>query len=405
MQYDHILVRYGEMSLKGKNRKHFINHLKNNIKLALSSFSSLEYTANRDRLFIKLNGEDGEKVAEKLQTVFGIQSFSLAIRTKSDIEAIKDTALQAVKQLYKNGDTFKVSAKRADKSFPLTSDQLNYEIGRHILIHTDGLKVDVHHPDINVRVEVRPHATYIMCKDFKGAGGLPVGSSGKAMLMLSGGIDSPVAGYLSMKRGLEIEAIHFFSPPYTNERAKQKVLDLVEKLTEFGGKIVLHIVPFTEIQVTIQQKILENYTMTSTRRMMLKIADEIRKNRGALAIVTGESLGQVASQTLESMYAINEVTTTPILRPLISMDKNEIIEIAEKIDTFEISNRPYEDCCTIFTPASPKTKPKREKILKLESYVDFQPLIQKAIEETVTIEFPRKHDIQEKIEEDFENLL
>jgi len=405
MQYDHILVRYGEMSLKGKNRKHFINHLKNNIKLALSSFSSLEYTANRDRLFIKLNGEDGEKVAEKLQTVFGIQSFSLAIRTKSDIEAIKDTALQAVKQLYKNGDTFKVSAKRADKSFPLTSDQLNYEIGRHILIHTDGLKVDVHHPDINVRVEVRPHATYIMCKDFKGAGGLPVGSSGKAMLMLSGGIDSPVAGYLSMKRGLEIEAIHFFSPPYTNERAKQKVMDLIEKLTEFGGKIVLHIVPFTEIQVTIQQKILENYTMTSTRRMMLKIADEIRKNRGALAIVTGESLGQVASQTLESMYAINEVTTTPILRPLISMDKNEIIEIAEKIDTFEISNRPYEDCCTIFTPASPKTKPKREKILKLESYVDFQPLIQKAIEETVTIEFPRKHDIQEKIEEDFENLL
>ncbi|MGY4112786.1 tRNA uracil 4-sulfurtransferase ThiI [Aeribacillus sp. SP014] len=405
MQYDHILVRYGEMSLKGKNRKHFINHLKNNIKLALSSFSSLEYTANRDRLFIKLNGEDGEKVAEKLQTVFGIQSFSLAIRTKSDIEAIKDTALQAIKQLYKNGDTFKVSAKRADKSFPLTSDQLNYEIGRHILIHTDGLKVDVHHPDINVRVEVRPHATYIMCKDFKGAGGLPVGSSGKAMLMLSGGIDSPVAGYLSMKRGLEIEAIHFFSPPYTNERAKQKVMDLVEKLTEFGGKIVLHIVPFTEIQVTIQQKILENYTMTSTRRMMLKIADEIRKKRGALAIVTGESLGQVASQTLESMYAINEVTTTPILRPLISMDKNEIIEIAEKIDTFEISNRPYEDCCTIFTPASPKTKPKREKILKLESYVDFQPLIQKAIEETVTIEFPRKHDIQEKIEEDFENLL
>ena len=385
MQYDHILVRYGEMSLKGKNRKHFINHLKNNIKLALSSFSSLEYTANRDRLFIKLNGEDGEKVAEKLQIVFGIQSFSLAIRTKSDIEAIKDTALQAVKQLYKNGDTFKVSAKRADKSFPLTSDQLNYEIGRHILIHTDGLKVDVHHPDINVRVEVRPHATYIMCKDFKGAGGLPVGSSGKAMLMLSGGIDSPVAGYLSMKRGLEIEAIHFFSPPYTNERAKQKVMDLVEKLTEFGGKIVLHIVPFTEIQVTIQQKILENYTMTSTRRMMLKIADEIRKKRGALAIVTGESLGQVASQTLESMYAINEVTTTPILRPLISMDKNEIIEIAEKIDTFEISNRPYEDCCTIFTPASPKTKPKREKILKLESYVDFQPLIQKAIEETATI--------------------
>lgn len=405
MQYDHILVRYGEMSLKGKNRKQFVNQLKNNVKQSLSSFPSLNFTANRDRLFIQLNGEDGEKVAKKLETVFGIQSFSLAIRVESEIEAIKERALEAVKQLYKKGDTFKVSAKRADKSFPLTSDQLNYEIGRHILIHTEDLTVDVHKPDINVRVEVRPHATYIMCKDYKGAGGLPVGSSGKAMLMISGGIDSPVAGYLSMKRGLEIEAIHFFSPPYTNERAKQKVIDLVKKLTEYGGKITLHIVPFTDIQVTIQQNIMSNYTMTSTRRMMLKIADEIRKKRDALAIVTGESLGQVASQTLESMYAINEVTTTPVLRPLISMDKNEIIDIAEKIETFPISNRPYEDCCTIFTPASPKTKPKREKVLKYESYVDFAPLIKKAIEETITIELPENVNAEKTMEDDLEGLL
>ncbi|MDQ0161054.1 tRNA uracil 4-sulfurtransferase ThiI [Aeribacillus alveayuensis] len=403
MQYDHILIRYGEISLKGKNRNQFVEQLKRNVKQMLRSFKGLEYIANHDRFFIKLNGESGLDVAEKLKLVFGIQSFSLAIKTESELQSIKDTALEAVKQLYKSGDTFKVSAKRADKTFPLTSDQLNYEIGRHILIHTENLTVNVHEPTIHVRVEVRQGATYIMCKDFKGAGGLPVGSSGKAMLMISGGIDSPVAGYLSMKRGLKIEAIHFFSPPYTNERAKQKVIDLIEKLTEYGGDITLHIVPFTKIQETIQKNILNNYTMTSTRRMMLKIADQLRQKRNALAIVTGESLGQVASQTLESIFTINEVTSTPILRPLIAMDKNEIIEIAKQIDTFDISNRPYEDCCTIFTPSMPKTKPKADKVKKYESYVDFELLIQEAIEQTVTVTLPDKKTLN--LEKEMDKLL
>ncbi|WP_243291036.1 tRNA uracil 4-sulfurtransferase ThiI [Bacillus sp. FJAT-47783] len=403
MQYDHILIRYGEISLKGKNRKQFVDRLKRNVKHMLKDFQSLEYRANRDRFFIKLNGEDGIHVAEKIQHIFGIQSFSLALKTETDLDAIKQTALEAVKQLYKPGDTFKVSAKRADKTFPLTSDELNYELGRHILIHTNDLTVNVHQPTINVRVEVRSDATYIMCKDYKGAGGLPVGSSGKAMLMISGGIDSPVAGYLSMKRGLKLEAVHFFSPPYTNERAKQKVIDLVSKLTEYGGEITLHIVPFTTIQETIQKYILKNYTMTSTRRLMLQIADKLRAKNDALAIITGESLGQVASQTLESMYTINEVTSTPILRPLIAMDKTEIIEIAEKIDTLDISNRPYEDCCTIFTPASPKTKPKVEKVQKYESYADFEPLIQEAVEKTVTIKLSQNKKAQ--IEKEMEDLL
>jgi len=402
MQYDHILIRYGELSLKGRNRKQFVDQLKRNVKQMLQDFKNLEYRAHHDRFFIKLNGENEMEVAKKLQLVFGIQSFSLALKTKSEIEAIKETALEAVKQLYKDGDTFKVSAKRADKTFPLTSDQLNYEIGRHILINTENLTVNVHEPTINVRVEVRKNATYIMCKDFKGAGGLPVGSSGKAMLMISGGIDSPVAGYLSMKRGLKIEAVHFFSPPYTNERAKQKVIDLVSKLTEYGGKITLHIVPFTKIQETIQKNILENYTMTSTRRMMLRITDELRKKSNSLAIVTGESLGQVASQTLESMFAINEVTSTPILRPLVSMDKNEIIDRAKQIDTFEISNRPYEDCCTIFTPTMPKTKPKAEKVKKYESNVDFESLIKEAVESTISITLPEK---KSSLEQEMDELL
>ncbi|WP_243386042.1 tRNA uracil 4-sulfurtransferase ThiI [Bacillus kexueae] len=404
MQYDHILIRYGEISLKGKNRKQFVDRLKRNVKSVLKkNFPNLEYQANRDRFFIKLNGEDGLKVADQLQLVFGIQSFSLALKTDTDLEAIKETALNAVKQLYKAGDTFKVSTKRADKTFPLTSDELNYELGRHILINTEDLTVDVHKPTIHVRVEVRHDSTYIMCRDYKGAGGLPVGSSGKAMLMISGGIDSPVAGYLSMKRGLKIEAVHFFSPPYTSERAKQKVIDLVEKLTEFGGDITLHIVPFTKIQETIQKNIMKNYSMTTTRRMMLQITDQLRQKRDALAIVTGESLGQVASQTLESMFTINEVTSTPVLRPLIAMDKTEIIEIADKIDTLEISNRPFEDCCTIFTPAMPKTKPRVEKVHKYESYTDFDSLVQEAVENTITIKLPDKHEV--KIETEMDELL
>lgn len=385
MKYDHILIRYGEISTKGKNRKRFIDQLKHNIKLVLTEFTMLGFSSNRDRLYIKLNGEHHAKILEKLLNVFGIHSFSLAVKCKSELEEIKNSSLHLMNEEYKAGHTFKISARRADKTFPLLTNELNYAIGSHILQNTDGLTVDVHNPDIDLRVEVRSEGTYLTCKDYQGAGGLPAGVSGKAMLMLSGGIDSPVAGYFAMKRGIEVEAIHFFSPPYTSERAKQKVIDLAGKLTLLGGQVNLHIVPFTEIQETIQKQVPESYIMTSTRRMMLKIADRIREKQGGLAIITGESLGQVASQTLESMFAINDVTSTPIIRPLITFDKTDIISISKDIGTHDISILPYEDCCTIFTPASPATKPKLEKAERFESFLDFDLLIEKAVEETEKI--------------------
>lgn len=385
MNFDHILIRYGEISTKGRNRRIFVDRLKRNIKEVLADFPGLDYEGTRDRLYLHLNNERHEEIIERLQFVFGIQSFSLAIKCESDINIIKEKALEAIKSLYQRHDTFKVTAKRANKQFPLDTNELNYQIGSHILINTEDLTVDVKNPTINLRVEVRKEATYLTCYDYKGAGGLPVGSSGKGMLLLSGGIDSPVAGYLSLKRGVELEVIHFFSPPYTSERAKQKVIDLTKELTVFGGSIKLHIVPFTAIQEKIQAQVPENYTMTSTRRMMLKIADILREKQQALALITGESLGQVASQTLESMVAINDVTSTPILRPLITMDKLEIIEIAKQIGTHDISVRPFEDCCTIFTPASPKTKPKLEKVSRFESFVDFDELVMEAVNHVETM--------------------
>ena len=266
MEYDHILIRFGEISTKGRNRKKFIDQLAYNIKTKLIDFSKLTIEKSRDRIFIKLNGEENiQEITYRIEKVFGIHSFSLAIKTDSELTEIKDGALTALKDLEYIGKTFKISAKRADKQFPLDTNELNHAVGSHILTNTEGLRVDVHNPEINVRVEVRHEATYITCKDIRGAGGLPVGSSGKAMLMLSGGIDSPVAGYLAMKKGLHIEAVHFFSPPFTNERSKQKVIDLTKKLTQYGSKIRLHIVPFTDIQQTIQRQVPENYTLISTR--------------------------------------------------------------------------------------------------------------------------------------------
>ena len=385
MKYDRILIRYGELTLKGRNRKFFVRKLKNNIQMMLRRFPKTKIETLHDRMYILLNGEPYDQVKEKLAKVFGIQSFSPAIRTEKDLDQIKAAALHVVEQSHSPGRTFKISARRSDKSFEYDTQQLNYEIGSHILINVEDITVDVKKPDTNVIVEVRGEGTFVSGEVVQGQGGFPARSSGKGVLMLSGGIDSPVAGYLAMKRGVDIEAVHFHSPPYTSERAKQKVLDIAAKLAEFSGRIKVHIVPFTEIQEKIHEKIPEGYTMTSTRRMMLRIADEIRKKNDALAIFNGESLGQVASQTMESMLAINEVTNTPILRPVIAMDKVEIIKIATEIDTLDISNRPYEDCCTIFTPPAPKTRPKTDKIVSFESKFDWGPLLAKAVEETETL--------------------
>lgn len=385
VNYDRILIRYGEISTKGRNRKQFVEKLRSSIKTALSEYPAIKIQADRDRMFIKLNGENSEGMIAILKKIFGIQSFSPVIKVEKDLQKMKDAALDLVQQRFREGQTFKITGKRADKSFVLHTDEINREFGGHLLKNIPGLSVNVRNPDINLQIEVREEAVYLSCETIPGAGGLPVGSSGKAMLMLSGGIDSPVAGYLSMKRGMELEAVHFYSPPYTSERSKQKVIDLAKKLAEISGPFKLHIVPFTEIQEIIQKQVPENYTMTTTRRFMLRITDEIRKKHDGLAIVTGESLGQVASQTLESMFTINEVTNTPVLRPLIAMDKTDIIKISQEIETHDISIRPYEDCCTVFVPASPKTKPRREKAGFYESFVDFEPFIQKAVTETETI--------------------
>lgn len=403
MKYDHIIIRYGEISTKKRNRKAFVAKMKKHILWSLRDIPNIEVTANRERMYVILNNANHKEVIEHLKGIFGIQTLSPAIKVDRDVETMKDAALFYIEQLTDKVHTFKITTKRSDKDFPYDTNEVNHLLGGHILRNTKDLKVDVKNPDINLLVEIRREAIYLTGEIIPGLGGLPYGSSGKAVLMLSGGIDSPVAGYLSMKRGLEVEAIHFYSPPFTSERARQKVIDLAEKLALVSGSMTVHIVPFTDIQVLIQKQVPENYTMTSTRRLMLRIADKIREKQNAMAIITGESLGQVASQTLNSMYAINEVTNTPILRPLITMDKTEIISWARRLDTFDISNLPYEDCCTIFTPASPKTKPKREKVQFYESFVDFEPLIEAAMAnmETITVSLNEQSFEEQEMEDLF----
>ncbi|PFA69700.1 tRNA 4-thiouridine(8) synthase ThiI [Bacillus sp. AFS015802] len=401
MKYNRILVRYGEISTKGRNRKMFTAKLRENILQALKDFPTISVAAGRDRLHIQLGDENGEEIIPRLEKIFGIQSFSPVVKVPQDIGEITKAGLALVQKSFSPGKTFKVSARRADKKFEMDTNELNYEVGSYILRNMDGLKVDVKKPDIQLNVEVRKEGVYLSSEIYQGSTGMPVGASGKAMLMLSGGIDSPVAGYLTMKRGVEIEAVHFHSPPFTSERAKQKVIDLSKKLSAFSGKVKLHIVPFTKVQQTIHDQVPENYTMTSTRRMMLRIADQIREKNEGLALITGESLGQVASQTLESMQAINAVTNTPVLRPLIAMDKLEIIDIAQKIDTHDISILPYEDCCTIFTPPAPKTRPKKEKVEFYESFVDFETLLKEAVDgtETMTIDGSTGSNIEKSFDE------
>ena len=402
MIWKEILIRYGELSTKGRNKKDFINRLRDNVRYSFHDLMPLKIRAERDRMFIEIETEEKMDVLmERLPEVFGIQSFSPVASCGKDIDEMKALAIQ-IMELYKEQDiTFKVEVRRTDKNFPLDSHAIQREIGGTVLRNYQNLSVDVKKPDVELRIEVRLDAVYMMAQVIPGAGGMPVGSNGKSLLMLSGGIDSPVAGYLMMKRGVRLEAIHFYSPPYTSQNSLQKVKDLANELTKFGAKIRLHIIPFTELQVLIKDSVPENMTMTTTRRMMLRIADKVREEIGALAIVTGESLGQVASQTLESLTAINDVTSTPILRPLIASDKLDIIEIAERIGTYETSIKPYEDCCTIFTPASPKTKPKLEKVMHYESFTEFDDYIERAVKNREVHILPEK-----KVEKDeFADLL
>lgn len=385
MKPDHILVRFGELTTKGKNRKLFIRKLLKNTKEILHDYSALEYELTYDRLYIYLNEENAEEVTDKLKTIFGIHNFSLCYKVEHDLEKAKEVVTYIID--HDEGNTFKIDTKRHDKSYPKNSIEMNKEIARYVFHHTTKeLSVDVHNPDILVRVEYRKDAIYIMDNMIPGAGGYPVGIGGKALLMLSGGIDSPVAGYLTMKRGVDIECIHYASPPYTNEMAREKVLDLVNVLKDYThGSIKVHIVPFTDLQLSVYDHCDESYAMTVMRRMMYRIAEGVAKKNDCLAIVNGESIGQVASQTLESMNTINQVITTPVIRPVACMDKLEIIKIAEKIGTYDISIRPFEDCCTIFTPHNPATKPKAYKAEGYEAEWDFASEVQKCIDHTETI--------------------
>lgn len=373
------MIRYGELSTKGKNRMRFITKLKRNIQDVLSIYPAVKVMADRDRAHVYLNGTDYQPVAESLQQVFGIQNFSPSYRIEKSVPALIEAVQEIMTDIYQEGMTFKVSSRRSDHSFELDSRELNQTLGNAVFEVIPTAQVKMKAPDIELRVEIRTEAAYISYETIRGAGGLPVGTSGKGMLMLSGGIDSPVAGYLALKRGVDIEAVHFGSPPYTSPGALKKAQDLTRKLTKFGGNIQFIEVPFTEIQEEIKAKAPEAYLMTLTRRFMMRITDRIREDRGGLVIINGESLGQVASQTLESMQAINAVTTTPVIRPVVTMDKLEIIEIAEKIDTFEISIQPFEDCCTIFAPDRPKTNPKIKNVEQYESRLDVEGLVERAV--------------------------
>ena len=385
---DYILIRYGELSLKKSNRNQFTQKINASIKRALKEFKELTYEPRGMRFYINLNNTDSSQIIPILEKIPGIHSFSIVSRTTTNIDDICELAYNLMKDELENKDiTFKVETNRSDKSYPLTSIQISQEISRYLFKHIKGLHADVHNPGITLNVDLRNEGTFLFTKEIKGIGGMPNGSIGKVMLMVSGGIDSVVAGYLSLKKGMTIEAIHFASPPYTSDQAVQKVIDLLEVLTPFSEfqNINLHIVPFTNIQKAIYDNCREDYGITIMRRMMYRITERLANKLDCLAIVNGENIGQVASQTLESIRTIESVTSYPVIRPLATMDKSEIIEISEKIGTYKISIRPYEDCCTIFVPKHPQIKPLLHHAEQEESKFDFEPLIEEAVNNTKRI--------------------
>ena len=380
-----ILVKNGELALKGLNRSTFEDILVKNIKRRLNhSVGKFTFTKSQSTIIIEPNEEDldFEKAVEVIGKVFGIAGYSRAALSEKDLEDIKNVALSYLGDDLRSVKTFKVNAKRSDKKFPLTSPELCREVGAHLLRNIPSLKVDVHNPDIIVTVEVRDKHVFIHGNQIKGAGGMPVGSAGRVALLVSGGIDSPVAGWMMAKRGLQLTAIHFAAPPYTSKRAEMKVRELVSIVSKYSGRVNFAVVNFTEIQETIREKCPEELFTIIMRRLMMKIAVRLAERDGCGALVTGESLGQVASQTLGALACTNAVSTIPVFRPLIGMDKDEIITISRKIGAFETSVLPYEDCCTVFTPKHPRTRPTLELIEKAESAVDWDEMIERAIAET-----------------------
>ena len=381
-----VLVRYGEIILKGMNRPVFENLLVKNIKNALKDEGKLGIHWAQATIYIEPEDDDRvDTIVEKLKKVFGIVSIVVAYSAPKDIDKLEEALVNNFKNELSSASTFKVIAKRSDKAFDMTSPQICEEIGGRLLEKFPNLSVDVHNPEINVYVEIR-ETGYVHLDKLSGAGGMPSGSNGKAMLLLSGGIDSPVAGYMIGKRGVCLEAVHFFSYPYTSDRAKDKVLKLGKIIAGYTGSLKVHIVPFTDIQLQIRDKCPEEHLTLVMRRFMMQISERIAKKNGCSALVTGESIGQVASQTMGALYVTDDAVSMPVFRPLIGMDKEEIVEISRKIDTYETSILPYEDCCTVFTPRHPSTKPKLEKVLLSQNQLDIERLIDEAVEGTEIIE-------------------
>lgn len=400
-----IKIHYGELSTKGKNRRMFQQKMAEQIRHKTKELERVKIIANHDFMYVKWLEASYDDMIKILQDIPGISRFEPVYEVPKNLEAIKDMALKLFEELsIQEGESFKVVAKRSDKTFPYDTYMIQREVGDVIGEKYPNLAVKMKQPTYKLTVSIHQiDAAFLSLKSYQGLQGMPYGSSGKGMLMLSGGFDSPIAGYLMMRRGMQIEAVHFASPPYTSPQALEKAKKLTAKLSHYGMPIKFHNIPFTRIQEAIKEHIHDNESMTVMRRFMLRIMDKLIDKNKADAIINGESLGQVASQTVKSMRVINDVTTTPILRPLIATDKNEIIALAEKIDTFDISNEPFDDCCTVFAPTSPHTKPKIDKIEELESVLDVEALVQDAVVNT-EVEVIDEDYIQQK-EMEFSDLL
>ena len=377
-----LLCKYGEIVLKGANRRYFEDALCKTLRFRAKHYGNFNITRSQSTLVIEPNDEfaDIDGMFETASKVFGIVGISRCAVCDKDMDAIAATAREYVPQFLIGKKTFKVEAKRSDKRFPLGSIEISREIGGVILESVPNLRVDVHNPEIIVHVEIREFGAYIHAGQFKGAGGMPVGSNGKALLLLSGGIDSPVAGYMIAKRGVQIDAVHFESFPYTSERAREKVFELAREVAQYAGSFNVHVVSLTHIQEELVKACEEDYFTLLLRRYMMAIADRLAHKLGCGGLITGESLGQVASQTMQAIGVTDPVATLPVFRPCIGMDKEEIVQVARKIGTFETSIQPYEDCCTVFTPKHPRTRPELAKVLEQERKLDFEALVQEALD-------------------------
>lgn len=384
-----IGVSFGEIALKGKNRPFFTRKLKKQMEMNLAKFKNLTIYDDRSKFYVEADEADLDAIVDQLKKVFGIVVITRCWRVEKTIESIDEAVVMATKEALetKKYKTFKVDGNRSDKKFPLNSMEIARREGGVILGHFDELKVDVHKPEFKVYVDVRTHA-YVYTEKMRGGGGLPVGCTGRGLLLLSGGIDSPVAAYMMAKRGVEINAIHFHSYPFTSERAKEKVIDLAKIVSQYTGEFRIYNINLLDIQKAVNENCAEKNMVIHSRRFMMKIAETIALKHDMKCLITGESLGQVASQTMEGIMATNSITTLPVFRPLIGMDKTEIMDIAQKIGTYETSILPFEDCCTVFLPKHPATKPNLKMLISEEEELDFDGLVNDAIEkmEIITID-------------------